>query len=379
MILTLKIFCFILISTYALYVLWMYRALLVSRKRKVFLSDHELKISVIIAFRNEAKNIIACLESLKNQNYSSNNFEIILCNDHSTDISIQLIKEFISANSKLKMLLIENNHTQQGKKDAVKNAVKNAQYPILAFIDADCIAGKNWLRTISDAFSTNKNLKMLCGPVAFNKRNNLLEKLLSLEFASLVGATAATIQNNKAIMCNAANMAILRDAYTSAFAYALNKKYASGDDVFLLHSIKKSYGDKSITFNFNKDALIFTHAPENIENFIQQRIRWSSKTAGYNDSFAIFSASLVFIVCLTIASGLFFSLFYNKLAGLFIALFLIKTLVDVLLLHQILQLIQRKELIKWVLLEQLLYVFYVPFIAFVSLKKSYVWKGRRLR
>jgi cellulose synthase/poly-beta-1,6-N-acetylglucosamine synthase-like glycosyltransferase len=377
--LTLKIFCFILIATYALYVLWMYKALLVARNKKVFLSEHELKISVIIAFRNEAKNIINCLESLKNQNYSANNFEIILCNDHSTDNSIQLVKEFISSNPQLRVLLIENKLAEHGKKDAVKNAVKNAQHEILAFTDADCIAGINWLKTISDAFYADKNIKMLCGPVAFIRRNNLLEKLFSLELASLIGATAATIQNNKAIMCNAANMAVLRDAYNSMFEHALNKKYASGDDVFLLHGIKKCFGEKSIAFNFNKDALILTHTPQNVETFIQQRIRWSSKTVGYSDSFALFSASLVFIVCLTIASGLFFSFFYGKLASLFIALFLIKTLVDVLLLHQILKLIQREELIKWIVIEQLLYVFYVPFIAIVSLKKTYVWKGRRLR
>lgn len=377
--LILKIFCFILIATYALYVLWMYKALLVARKSKKALSEHELKISVIIAFRNEAKKIIACLESLKNQNYSTHNFEIILCNDHSTDNSIQLVNEFIISNPQLRVLLIENKQAELGKKDAVKKAVNFAQYEILAFLDADCIVGINWLKTISEAFYINKNLKMLCGPVAFISRNNLLEKLFSLEFASLVGATAATIQNNKAIMCNAANMAVLRNAYNSIFEHALNKKYASGDDVFLLHSINKCFGDKSIAFNFNKDALVLTHAPENIKAFIQQRIRWSSKTVGYSDSFALFSASLVFIVCLTIASGLFFSFFYGKLASLFIALFLIKTLVDLLLLHQILKLIQREELIKWIVFEQLLYVFYVPLIAMVSLKKTYVWKGRRLR
>lgn len=377
--LTLKIFCFILIATYTLYVLWMYKALLFAEKKNDFLSEQELKISIIIALRNEAKNIISCLESLKNQNYSSNNFEIILCNDHSTDNSIQLVNEFLASNSRLRILLIENKQAEHGKKDAIKNAVKVAQHEILAFIDADCIAGENWLKTISDAFYTDKNLKMFCGPVAFFTRNNLLEKLFSLEFASLIAATAATIQKNKAIMCNAANMAVLKEAYSNMLEGALNQKYASGDDVFILHNIKKCFGEKSIAFNFNKDALILTHAPENIETFIQQRIRWSSKTVGYSDTFALFSASLVFIVCLTIASGLFFSFFYGKLAGLFIAMFLIKTLVDALLLHQILKLIQREELIKWIVIEQLLYVFYVPFIAMLSLKKTYVWKGRRLR
>jgi cellulose synthase/poly-beta-1,6-N-acetylglucosamine synthase-like glycosyltransferase len=224
----------------------------------------------------------------------------------------------------------------------------------------------------------NNQTKMICGPVVFYNQESVFEKLLSLEFASLMAVTAASVFIKKPFICNAANMAIRKDAYYYFEDNSIQNKYASGDDVFQLHQIKKIFGPHSISFMYQKEAIVNTKAPANLKSFINQRIRWSSKTIGYSDRFAVFSAYLVFIVCVSIASGIIFSFFYGKLAVLFIVLFFIKSLVDTLLLNEFLKLIQRKSLLKWILLEQLLYVFYVPLIAIVSLKKTYKWKGRRI-
>jgi cellulose synthase/poly-beta-1,6-N-acetylglucosamine synthase-like glycosyltransferase len=355
----------------------MYKALLKAKNMNFEISQKENKISVIIAFRNEEDSIIACLESLKNQNYSPQNFQMVLCNDHSEDKSLLHVQDFIKENPQLNILLLENNQEQQGKKEAIKNAVKNANHEVLAFVDADCTVGNYWLKCISTMFNNNQT-KMICGPVVFYNQESVFEKLLSLEFASLMAVTAASVFIKKPFICNAANMAIRKDAYYYFEDNSIQNKYASGDDVFQLHQIKKIFGPHSISFMYQKEAIVNTKAPANLKSFINQRIRWSSKTIGYSDRFAVFSAYLVFIVCVTIASGIIFSFFYGKLAVLFIVLFFIKSLVDTLLLNEFLKLIQRKSLLKWILLEQLLYVFYVPLIAIVSLKKTYKWKGRRI-
>jgi cellulose synthase/poly-beta-1,6-N-acetylglucosamine synthase-like glycosyltransferase len=355
----------------------MYKALLKARNKKYEISFKENKISVIIAFRNEEDTIKACLESLKSQNFSPQNFQIVLCNDHSEDNSLCQVQEFINKNPQINILLLENNQHQQGKKEAIKNAVKHANYEILAFVDADCIVGSDWLKCISTKFNNNQ-IKMVCGPVVFYNQNNIFEQLLSLEFASLMAVTAASIFLKKPFICNAANMAIRKEAYYFFEDNSIENKYASGDDVFLLHHIKKIYGPHSISFMYQKEAIVKTKSPTNLKNFLNQRIRWSSKTLGYSDRFALFSAYLVFIISTTIASGIIFSFFYGKLVGFFIALYFIKSFVDALLLYEFLKLIQREKLLKWILLEQLIYVFYVPLISILSLKKTYKWKGRTI-
>src|SRR5688572_2162345 len=64
------------------------------------LSGHSLKISVIIAARNEAVNILHCLHSLKEQSYAD--FEVIISDDFSEDNTCLIISEFITDHPELK-------------------------------------------------------------------------------------------------------------------------------------------------------------------------------------------------------------------------------------------------------------------------------------
>ena len=51
-------------------------------------------ISIIIAARNEEKNIGECIQSIVNQTYPGNKFEIIITDDHSTDNTVSIIRAF---------------------------------------------------------------------------------------------------------------------------------------------------------------------------------------------------------------------------------------------------------------------------------------------
>lgn len=92
-------------------------------------------ISVIIPLFNAEKTIIAALESVKNQTYDAQNFEIFVINDDSTDQSKILVEKYISENSDLNITLL--NQENKGV-SAARNAglrICNGKY--IAFLDAD--------------------------------------------------------------------------------------------------------------------------------------------------------------------------------------------------------------------------------------------------
>ena len=55
---------------------------------------HGLFVSIIICFRNEETNLPELLTCLKKQQFDQTQFELILIDDHSTDSSFKLAKEF---------------------------------------------------------------------------------------------------------------------------------------------------------------------------------------------------------------------------------------------------------------------------------------------
>ena len=95
-----------------------------------------MKVSVIIPSYNSARHIEKCLASLENQDYEGK-YEVILV-DSSVDNTRELAKKF-----KVKIVhLKEKSLPGKGRNEGVKKA----KGEILAFIDSDCIAKRDWLR-----------------------------------------------------------------------------------------------------------------------------------------------------------------------------------------------------------------------------------------
>src|SRR5690242_21135067 len=54
-------------------------------------ANHQIPfISIIIAARNEEKNIGKCIQSIIDQSYATDKFEIIITDDHSTDQTVSV-------------------------------------------------------------------------------------------------------------------------------------------------------------------------------------------------------------------------------------------------------------------------------------------------
>ena len=65
------------------------------------------KFSIIIAARNEEKNLPQLLENLVDQNYPQDHYEIIVADDRSTDRTSLIVKEYIQKFPNLKLIRIK--------------------------------------------------------------------------------------------------------------------------------------------------------------------------------------------------------------------------------------------------------------------------------
>jgi len=105
--------------------------------------DNNLKpISIIVAARNEAKNISPLIESILLQDYPRKLIELVIADDRSEDKTSDIIMQYARQYPFIKLVKITKNHPDLvGKKGAIDAAIKVANYEILAFTDADCIVG----------------------------------------------------------------------------------------------------------------------------------------------------------------------------------------------------------------------------------------------
>ena len=201
------------------------------------------KVSIIIAIRNEEECIVRLLKDLKSQIYTKDKLEVILVNDHSTDNTLSLLEESDLDNFQI----INMKEGEFGKKNAISMAVSLASGDIILASDADCIFTDHWVQKMASYF-INDDVKLVSGPVSFKKQKGVFQSLQALEFTSLIGTGAGAIGVNDPIFCNGANMAYRKEGFLEVNNFE-DDKLVSGDDVFLLHRIKKRYSS-SIVFVF---------------------------------------------------------------------------------------------------------------------------------
>ena len=111
-------------------------------------------LSIIIPTHDSESTIERCLNSITSQSFPREVFEIIVVDDGSTDNTVKIAKES-GADS-----VLVTDPCFQGK--ARNIGVSNAKGEFLAFIDSDCVAKKDWIKTIVNEL---EKLDAVTGPI----------------------------------------------------------------------------------------------------------------------------------------------------------------------------------------------------------------------
>ena len=251
-------------------------------------------ITVLIAARNEAKNIGALLDDLSRQNYSS--YEVIVVDDHSEDNTAAIAEHFATKYTSFRIV----RSSGSGKKQALTDGVRHAQGSIIVATDADCRVTAQWLSSIAIYFQ-QPEVKMVFGGVRMQQQN-FFHDLQAIEFSSLIGSGAATAAMGYPTMCNGANIAYRKTVFEEVKGYTGNTHVPSGDDEFLMRKIKAIY-PSGIYFINDTRSVVTTQPNETVGDLIGQRLRWAGKwrynTSTYTMLLAIyiFSIQLITLLC----------------------------------------------------------------------------------
>lgn len=334
-------------------------------------SANNYKISILIAARNEGKNIEKLLQSLYNQSFNKERFEVILVDDHSDDDTFEVSENFRVLHPEMHLKLFKA--TGSGKKQAISQALHAAENELVMVTDADCELPQRWIGVMVNYFAKN-DLKMLLGPVLLSPANTLFEKLQVLEHLSLIASTAGSAAIGMPVMCNGANMMYDRQAALDVEKYRTDMKIASGDDMFLMEQFVKHYRSQSVKFILDNEAIVKTATMPNLKAFFRQRTRWASKTKAYTNWKIIATALIVLLFNLSIVFLFVAGFFMHVYWCLFVLYIILKTLIDFPILKRITHFMQQQKLMRWIFPLEFVYPFYVVFTAFSGIVTKVRWK-----
>ncbi|NLI72245.1 MAG: glycosyltransferase [Bacteroidales bacterium] len=312
-------------------------------------SELQTRVTIITPCKNEVDNLPQLFKAINEQSYR--NFELIVVDDNSIDGSY----EFAVRVSLYWPTLKARKSIGSGKKSAIYTGIYLSENELIITLDADSIPSSDWLRTIVLFYEKNPSDLIIC-PVKTGESNAFIGHFEQFEFASLVASGVGAVGAGKPILCNGANLAFRRDAWLMSES-ELHFDEPSGDDIFLLQSIKRRKG--VIRFLKSTDAMVVTRPSRSVISFFKQRKRWVSKLSAFKDFQFAFTAISVFAICFLIVLNLVLAFVNVRFLYLSLALFVSKWIVDLMFFRTIQSFFNLKNVLTNSLLFSFIYPFYV--------------------
>jgi poly-beta-1,6-N-acetyl-D-glucosamine synthase len=354
------------ISAYS-FAIWKY-----TRQTKTKDLVEEIKVTLLIPFRNEEKNLPNIILDTQIQLYPSTYSEVIFINDHSEDGSVAILERLLKEADNIRMIHLPEQ--LYGKKAAISYGVNHASGDWIIQTDADCRIRPGFISEHVRAAMNNMK-SFIAGPVLLRESKDLWNQMEVLEFMSLTGSTMGSFLTERPVMCNGANISYSKEFYLSNERGLSMINSPSGDDMFLMAKAKKA--GLNTAYLLTEQSVAVTTATGSPLAFLRQRIRWGSKARFYRDIDILTLAAITFLANASLLGFLIYGILDPTRFFLFGIFLLIKSLADLLLMIVTTKHFQKPRLLWYFPLVALFYYFYLVITGVLSLVAGYKWKGRK--
>jgi cellulose synthase/poly-beta-1,6-N-acetylglucosamine synthase-like glycosyltransferase len=333
-------------------------------------------VSVLIPARNEELNIENCIGSISESSYPKDKYEIIVINDRSSDSTQEILENLKESHNNLRIIRItepDENRNLQGKTHALQEGFDNALGSIILMTDADCIVGKDWIKSTVEAFlSTGASLVAsftLISPGAGKqfKHHPLLERYQAVEWIYMQTMARAGLGLGLPLGCYGNNLSILKSDIDEIGGYRMIP-FSLTEDLALLQEVVKR--KKKAVYLLEPSTSVLTQPCKSLGELIKQHHRWALGGIGLGWKAAMFVLTSVFqwigiIAAIITAEPLWLLL-----------ILLCRILNDCILITISLIRLNKKKMIKIILPSVFYFLLMEAVVPFLLLKRRVRWKGR---
>ncbi len=226
--------------------------------------------AVLIAIKNEEKNIKANFPSFINQNLKD--FQFFVVDDYSTDDSVEILN---NPPFKGKVKVIRNGG-ESGKKQAISYAISKIDKEYLLLTDADCFVNSaNWAKKMFGTF--DKDISIVLGYSPYTG-SSFLHKFIRFETFMTAVQYFSYYLIGLPYMGVGRNMAIRRSFFINQNGYDNHLDIQSGnDDLFVSENANK----RNTAIQINPETFVYTTPAESLSEFINQKTRHISTSFRY--------------------------------------------------------------------------------------------------
>lgn len=336
----------------------------VSVLKKQTLYNTSIKLSIIIAAKNEEKNINSLIESLEELNYPKESYEVIIVDDNSTDKTYSTIQSLISGKDNYKLISADHKKLD-GKKGALTIGIEHAKYNFIVITDADCKPGINWLKAIAGKLA--EGFDFVFGVAPISSGITIIQKFSAFENLRNSFLTISALGLNVPYSAAARSFAFKKSSFKKIGGYSNTAETISGDDDLLLREAVKN--KMLIGSVIDPEAFVYSEAPKTFNEYLKQKKRHLQTSFHYLPKQKIFLGFWHLINLISL-----FSVVLVFISPVFALPFAVKLIYDFIIAIRIQEKLGHSFKFYEVIYLQLIFEFFIVVNFFNSLSGKPEWK-----
>ncbi len=271
---------------------------------------NDLLVSFCIIAYNEQKNIVKVFEDVCKQDYPHDKIEIILVNSHSTDRTLEVMKNFAAKNKNdfynIRVVTNQGHNQASGWNTAIKNAVGD----IIIRVDAHASVPENF---VSKNVETIKSGEYICG----GARPNIIidstqwKETLLLAETSMFGSNIASYRrttNEKKYVNSLFHGAYRREVFEKCGGF--NENLGRTEDNELHYRIRKN----GYRLCFSPEIISYQNIRSDIWSMIKQKFsngKWIGLTIAEEPRCLSLFHFIPFVFVLAIIASIALTIFFG--------------------------------------------------------------------
>jgi poly-beta-1,6-N-acetyl-D-glucosamine synthase len=222
-------------------------------------------VTILIPCHNEEEIIGRTCKELLHLEYP--NYQVVFIDDDSRDRTSEIIREWVNHRPNYHLLRILEN---QGKSNALNSALAiTSNTPVTIVMDADTIPHPLSLKILVKELFSNENMGAVTGqPIVYN-RGNVLEKLQTVEFTSIIGL----IKRAQNLYGHIFSISGCITAFKTEALHRVNGFSArtATEDIDITWTLQRA----KYRVKYVPQAVAYIQVPNKVMEFWKQRKRWA--------------------------------------------------------------------------------------------------------
>jgi len=324
-------------------------------------------ISIVIAARNESKNLTKNIPIFLTQDYPD--FEVVVVNDDSKDNTDEIMHAMMKEHDNLEVTHINSTQkTFSGKKLPLTLGIKKAKYERIIFTDADCFPKSNqWLKTMARSYDKD----FVIGYSPYAKTKGLLNSIIRFDAVQIGLQYLSFAKAGLPYMGVGRNLGYRKEKFFSVGGFRSQYHIPSGDDdLFVNQFIKKD----NYRIEYDQASFIYSEPNRTWPGWWKQKRRHLS-TANYYKFSTKFLLGTYHLAQIVFYLSLILLLVNHISIIVVLSLFLGKTIIQLLISSRAFPKLEGRDLVALIpIYEPVLLILGILVTVSLRFSKNIKWK-----